>query len=212
MTTVLFPLVQSISYRIMSWRCGTRLFVVLVHVVHIIPQRKYYARYATLLYSGVPAISAALSVPVGLSLALLLALSHDLPDLLFEGRSVISPHDGSIEVGWGLIVWIGEHGDNRDEDLLDAQDWPPSLVCAFLRVELVLAGWVQDRYAHFAVFVHVGVPHLGREGHGGWHVGEVGREDEAGLEEATLVVCAVWSHNQDIPFEYVAVVDKANTH
>lgn len=68
---------------------------------------------------------------------------------------------------------------------------------------------MEYRYANLAVFVDVGMPHGGEEGHGGWHVGEIGREDEAGFEEASFVECAVGAHDEDFPIVNVGVVGEA---
>ena len=48
--------------------------------------------------------------------------------------------------------------------------------------------------ADFAVGVYVGMPHGGGECHGGWHVGEIGGEDETCFEESTFVEGGVWAH------------------
>jgi hypothetical protein len=46
---------------------------------------------------------------------------------------------------------------------------------------------VKDGNAHFSTLVDIGVPHFRHEGHLRGHVGEVGRELELGLEEASLI-------------------------
>lgn len=68
---------------------------------------------------------------------------------------------------------------------------------------------MEDGDANFSVFINVGVPHLREEGHGGGHVGKVGREDEAGFEEASFVECAVGAHYEDFPVVDVGVVGEA---
>jgi hypothetical protein len=60
---------------------------------------------------------------------------------------------GCVYVCGGLVVGVCEEGDDRDHDGLDGVDGQPALLRALVPV-LVLAGLVQDGYAHLTRLGH----------------------------------------------------------
>lgn len=124
------------------------------------------------------------SLPVRSALNIFLRLAHDAAAVLLERVLVVSPLDlrhcashgrdqrtkahepatdrtqererthRCVNVRWRVVVRVREHGDDRDENRLDAEDRTPSLVCGLLRIQLVLTRRVEDRDAHDAVRVH----------------------------------------------------------
>lgn len=55
----------------------------------------------------------------------------------------LAPHLGSLNVGGTLIVWLGQHAHDGDEDLFDGLDGRPALRGVFVVVGVV-AGRVED--------------------------------------------------------------------
>ena len=72
----------------------------------------------------------------------------------------------------------------------------------------VVTRLVEDRDAHAAVLLDVGVRHLGDKHHFRRAVGILSREVEVSLEETTLEQCVRWSDDQHLPLQYVIVVDQ----
>ena len=147
---------------------------------------------------------------IACGLHVLLGLAHTGPDLLLEGGPIVPPHDGGVDVGGTLVVGVGQHGNDGDEDLLDAQDRTPPLLGRLLGVHGVLTGWVEDGDANLAILVDVGVPHFRRELHLRGHVGKVLGKFEVGLEEASLVQRAVGAHYHHLPIVHIALVGQSH--
>ena len=73
---------------------------------------------------------------------------------------MLSTYLGGVHVGWGLVVGVCEHGDDRDEYRLHGVDGQPALG-GLLVAPAVVAGLVKDGDAHVAVLVDVRVPDVG---------------------------------------------------
>ena len=63
---------------------------------------------------------------------------------------------GSVNVGRALIVGVGQHGDDTDENGLHRVNGQPPLLW-FLVAPLVLSRLVQYGYTHIAVLLHWGL-------------------------------------------------------
>lgn len=61
-----------------------------------------------------------------------LGLADQQTALPLEGFTVISPHDGGVDVGRRLVVRVREHRDDRDYDAFDAEDGTPALLRGLL--------------------------------------------------------------------------------
>jgi hypothetical protein len=138
--------------------------------------------------------------------ALLLTPPNALSHLLLEGHSVLPPLLRGINIRGTLIIGIIQHRYHTHQNGLHSEYGPPALLGLFLRIHGVFSGRVEDRDADFAILVHVGVPHLREEGHGGWHVGEIRGKDETGFEEAAFVQGAVGTHYEDFPVVDIRVI------
>eukprot|EP00578_Thalassiosira_sp_NH16_P014270 CAMPEP_0181110780 /NCGR_PEP_ID=MMETSP1071-20121207/18905_1 /TAXON_ID=35127 /ORGANISM="Thalassiosira sp., Strain NH16" /LENGTH=165 /DNA_ID=CAMNT_0023194591 /DNA_START=297 /DNA_END=794 /DNA_ORIENTATION=+ len=139
-------------------------------------------------------------------LAVLLALPHTLAHLFFERRLIISPLYRSIQIRRAFIIGIREHGNDRHENLLHAEDGSPPLLRRLAAVVRILPRIVQNGDANLAVLVDVRMPHFRLEGHFGRFIREVFGEDKAGLEEAALEEGAVGTHDEDFPVVDVAFI------
>eukprot|EP00011_Vannellida_sp_DIVA3-517-6-12_P005492 CAMPEP_0114621128 /NCGR_PEP_ID=MMETSP0168-20121206/9074_1 /TAXON_ID=95228 ORGANISM="Vannella sp., Strain DIVA3 517/6/12" /NCGR_SAMPLE_ID=MMETSP0168 /ASSEMBLY_ACC=CAM_ASM_000044 /LENGTH=451 /DNA_ID=CAMNT_0001832327 /DNA_START=9 /DNA_END=1362 /DNA_ORIENTATION=+ len=150
---------------------------------------------------------------------------HALPHARVEGRPVLAPHPlrtrqrrraggdaraaahRGVDVGAALVVGLGQHGHHRDQDLLHRLHRRPPL-CAALVLRRILARRMQDRNAHFARRVHVGVPHVAGEGHGGRREGVVCGEDQLRRKDAARVRRLLRARNERLPAEEVLLVHR----
>ena len=93
----------------------------------------------------------------------ILAHVKALPDretgLLLESWSVLSPHLGSIHIGWRLCVGLCQHRHHTQQYLLNALDWRPSLTAGLVSQRIIARG-MEDADANFAIWVNVGVEQL----------------------------------------------------
>lgn len=55
----------------------------------------------------------------------------------------LAPHLGGLDIGGALVVGLGEHAHDGDEDLLDRLNGAPPLRCVLVVVGVV-TGWVED--------------------------------------------------------------------
>ena len=81
------------------------------------------------------------------------ALPHAVPDLALVLVPPLAPHLGRLDVCGTLIVGLGQHAHNADEDLLDGLDGRPPLGGVLVMVRVV-TGRVEDGYAHEATWVY----------------------------------------------------------
>ena len=143
-------------------------------------------------------------------LSLFLALSYNLSNSLFEGWSIVSPHDSSVQVRRTFVIGVRQHRNHRNENLFNTKNRSPPFICTLLWVEFVLSGRMQDRNAHFSIGVYVRMPHFGCKCHGRGHVGKIRREDQSRFEEPPFEECPIRSHDQNFPFKQVAIVYEAD--
>lgn len=80
------------------------------------------------------------------------SLAHLVPYFLLVLGSTLPPHLGRLDIGGTLVVWLGEHTHNRDENLLHALNGRPALRGMFV-VVWVIAGGMEDRDADGAIGV-----------------------------------------------------------
>jgi hypothetical protein len=78
--------------------------------------------------------------------------AHAVADLALVLGAAIAPHLGGLDVGWALVVGLGQHAHDGDEDFLHRLDGAPPLRRVLVVVGIV-AGRVQDRDAHEAAGV-----------------------------------------------------------
>ena len=71
---------------------------------------------------------------------------HPLLDAILVLAPPLAPHLSGLDVGGALVVGLGQHAHDRDEDLLDRLDGRPPLGRVLVVVRVV-AGRVQDRDA-----------------------------------------------------------------
>ena len=138
----------------------------------------------------------------------LLTLAHDARNALLVRIAVLTPLLCRVNVRGALVVRRAEHGDDGDEDGFDGVHGRPPLARVLVSVRVVSCA-VKDGDADASVCVHVRVPHLGREPHGGRALRVVRGEGHDGVEESALVVRVRRSDDGDSPLEYVVVVDKS---
>ena len=129
-------------------------------------------------------------------------------DALEEGCLVVAPLDGGRDVGWGGEVGVAKHGDDAEQDGVDALGRPPPLL-GQLSAHGVHAGGVEDRYTHWAVRVHVGVPEFAHEGQRRRAHREVRRELHLQLEHPSSVRGLCRAFHVDIPREHVRLIGDA---
>jgi hypothetical protein len=79
-------------------------------------------------------------------------LTHAVADLVLVLGASLSPHLGRLDVGRTLVVGLGQHAHDGDEDLLDRLDRGPALGCVLVVVGVV-ARSVEDRDADKAAGV-----------------------------------------------------------
>lgn len=79
-------------------------------------------------------------------------LLHLIPNLLLVLGSPLAPHLSSLHIGGTLVIRLGKHTHNRDEDLLHALDGRPALRGVFV-VVWVVAGGMKDGDAYGSVGV-----------------------------------------------------------
>lgn len=89
---------------------------------------------------------------------------HSLADLVFVVAAALTPHLGGLDVSGTLVVGLGEHAHDGDEDLLDGLDGRPALG-GVLVVVRVVAGRVEDGDADQAAGIHLNDQLLGRGQH-----------------------------------------------
>ena len=68
---------------------------------------------------------------------LLLGLPHTTSNLLLEFWVVVPPLLGRVHVGRALVVGVGEHGDDGDEDGLHCVDRQPPLTRLLVPVSVI---------------------------------------------------------------------------
>lgn len=78
--------------------------------------------------------------------------AHLVPNLLFILGPPLPPHLRSLDIGRALVIRLGQHAHDRDEDLLHALDGRPALR-GVLVVVGVVTGRVEDRDANRAIGV-----------------------------------------------------------
>jgi hypothetical protein len=85
--------------------------------------------------------------------------SQALPDIRLDPalkfRPLLPPHPRGIHISRALIIWLGDHAHDADQDLLHALNRAPALGSLFVVVGVV-ARRVKDRYADNAVSVDCG--------------------------------------------------------
>jgi len=145
-------------------------------------------------------------------LARLLTKSYHLPHTALELLSIVSPHNGGVNIGRRVVVGVTQHADNTHNDGLDAMYGPPSHISSLLGVELVFARGVEDADTDFAVLVDVRVPHGTGEAHYRWHVGEILRELQLCLKETSFVQRLRGPYDHHLPFEQVIVIAQTNAN
>mmetsp|Transcript_31325 Transcript_31325/g.78807 ORF Transcript_31325/g.78807 Transcript_31325/m.78807 type:complete len:275 (-) Transcript_31325:172-996(-) len=133
---------------------------------------------------------------------------HAPRHLLLEGGEVVAKLLRGVEVGGGLVGGVGEHGDDADDNGLDRVDGVPAHGRALLGVCRVLARLMQDRDAHVAVGVHVGVPDRGDKLHLGRPVRVSLGEYQLAVEDAALVQGLRWAGQAHIPLVEVRLIRK----
>ncbi|TKW58387.1 hypothetical protein CTA1_5241 [Colletotrichum tanaceti] len=80
---------------------------------------------------------------------------HAVADLLLVVGAALAPHLGGLDVGGALVVGLGEHAHDGDENFLDGLDGGPALR-GVLVVVGVVAGRVEDGDADEAAGVDWG--------------------------------------------------------
>lgn len=73
-------------------------------------------------------------------------------DLVLEFRSPFPPHPRRVDVGRRLVVGLGQHAHDTNQNLLHALDGRPAFRGVFVVIRVV-AGRVEDGYADHAVGV-----------------------------------------------------------
>lgn len=79
-------------------------------------------------------------------------LLHLIPNLLLVLGSPLAPHLSSLDIGRTLVIRLGKHTHNRDEDLLHALDGRPAFRGVFI-VVWVVAGGMKDGDAYGSIGV-----------------------------------------------------------
>lgn len=141
-------------------------------------------------------------------LDLLLAASHTAGYLALEFSVVLPPLLGGVHIGGGLVVRIGQHGDNREEDRLHGVHRQPALLGLFI-APLVIPRLVEDRDAHVAGLVDIRMPDLSDELHARRTQRILLGEDEVGLEAATFVEGVRGPDDHNLPLEDIGIADQA---
>ena len=77
-------------------------------------------------------------------------LSNNTLGNFVELLSLVSPHDGGVDIRPRLVVWFGQHRYNTQQNLLNALDRTPSFSAQFV-AHRVIARCMQDRYANATV-------------------------------------------------------------
>lgn len=83
-------------------------------------------------------------------------LAHAVADLVLVLGASLAPHLCGFHVCGALVVGLGQHAHDGDEDLLDRLDGRPALGCVLVVVRVV-AGGVEDGDADEAAGVDWGV-------------------------------------------------------
>lgn len=78
---------------------------------------------------------------------------HLVPNPLLVLGSPLAPHLSSLNISGALVIRLGKHAHNRDEDLLHALDGRPALRGVFV-VVWVVAGGMKDGNADGSVGVY----------------------------------------------------------
>lgn len=143
-----------------------------------------------------------------IELQLLLRFSHTFGHLLLELRVGLSPLLGGVHVGRALVVGVGQHGDDGDQDGLHGVDRQPAL--ARLLVTVPVISWlVKNRDANFAVLINIWVPNLGENLELWGLEGVLPREQKVTLEETAFVEGIRGTNYHHLPSEDVVVVDES---
>lgn len=87
-------------------------------------------------------------------------LGRQFFDFLLVLCDVLLVFLGRIHIGRRGEVGIVEHGDDGDDNGLDAEDGTPPFLGVLLRIERVHAGRVKNRNAHLAVGIYYAAPSL----------------------------------------------------
>lgn len=130
------------------------------------------------------------------------------PHLRLKLPPPLPPHLRRLHIGGALIIRLGEHTHDTDQDLLDALDRAPALG-RLLVVQRVVAGGMQDGDADEAVGVDVRVPDLAHEAHARRRERVVPRESQLRREDAAGVGGALGALDQRFPDEDVVFRDRA---
>uniref|UniRef100_A0A6B0V1L3 Uncharacterized protein n=1 Tax=Ixodes ricinus TaxID=34613 RepID=A0A6B0V1L3_IXORI len=114
--------------------------------------------------------------------------SYDILILLVLALGVLpaAVHHRRIHVGRRKCVGLVEQRDHAQQDCPDVLGGVPTLA-GKLPALRVVDGRVQNGDTQVSVLVHVGVPHLGEEAHGGRRVGVVWGKFHVGLEVSAFV-------------------------
>lgn len=89
----------------------------------------------------------------------------------YIGVLVLQFTHSCINIGWGVIIWIVQHGQNRNQDLFGAENRAPALLCCFLCnlhlvtlvatkcdathlfIKSICPWWVKNRNANFTIWI-----------------------------------------------------------
>lgn len=118
---------------------------------------------------------------------------------------VLAPHLGGVHVGSALVVWLCQHADHRQQDLLHALHRAPALGTALV-AHRVISWSVEDGDAHTPVWVDVGVEHVTGEPHLRGAQGVIGGETEHSRKHSAFKTCVLGPHDESLPFEEVLLV------
>lgn len=127
---------------------------------------------------------------------------HALPHDALKFWSPLAPHLGGLDISRTLVIGLGQHAHDTDEDFFCALDGTPALARLFVVVRVVPRS-VQDADADLAVGVDVGVEDFAQEAHGGRGERVVWRESESGGEQSARVGCGGGPGDEGFPQEQV---------
>lgn len=119
------------------------------------------------------------------SLGFLLTFSHATRHLALEIRIRLSPFLCSVHIGRRLVVGIGQHRNDRDQNRFDSVHRQPALG-GLLVAPLIIAGLVQNADADVSVLLDIRMPDLSDELHARRPQWVFLREEQVSFEEAAL--------------------------